>query len=205
MLKILCYGDSNTWGYVPNINGYSKNAIMQQYSEKDCWWFGLKQNNELFVDGLCGRCIAHENKWLKGRNAQTTIVEDLKKYSNLDLIIVQLGTNDCKNEYNDSAQIITNNLEKLLNIIKNLINTKLIIISPVTILENNEITKKFYVGANNKSLELNELFKNLALKNDYGFVSGIDLEVGEDGEHLTKLGHKQLKDKILKICNQYNL
>ena len=33
-MKILCYGDSNTWGYVPNINGYSKNATMHQYNEK---------------------------------------------------------------------------------------------------------------------------------------------------------------------------
>ena len=31
-MNILCYGDSNTWGYIPNINGYSKNAIPRQYN-----------------------------------------------------------------------------------------------------------------------------------------------------------------------------
>ena len=48
-MKILCYGDSNTWGYVPNINGYSKDAVMKQYDARDCWWFPLMQGNEVIV------------------------------------------------------------------------------------------------------------------------------------------------------------
>ena len=67
-MRILCYGDSNTWGYIPNINGYSKDAVMKQYDSPDCWWYPLTENNEVIIDGLCGRCIAHENKWLKNRN-----------------------------------------------------------------------------------------------------------------------------------------
>jgi len=114
-MKILCYGDSNTWGYIPNINGYSKDAIMQQYEEQDCWWYPLKSGNEVHIDGLCGRCIAHENKWLKNRNASSTLTYDLQPYNDLDLVIIQLGTNDCKGEYEDTPEQITGNLEKLLN------------------------------------------------------------------------------------------
>lgn len=201
MFKILCYGDSNTWGYVPNINGYSKNATVQQYNEKDCWWFNLKHNNELFVDGLCGRCIAHENKWLEGRNAHKTIIQDLKKYNNLDLIIVQLGTNDCKSEYDESPNQIASNLVNLLAIIRKVSNAKIAIISPAIIKENNKITKKFYVGAENKSKQLNMLYEKIALQNGYFFISGASLQVGEDGEHLTKLGHQQLSQKVLEELN----
>lgn len=197
MKRILCYGDSNTWGYVPNIDGYSKNAIMQQYNEKDCWWYGLKQNNELFVDGLCGRCIAHEHKWHKNRNAMQTIMHDLANYTNLDLIIIQLGTNDCKSEYGDSPEQITRNLETLLKIIKEKTNAQIAIISPAIIHEDNKITQRYYVGAENKSKKLDSLYKSLAQKNNYIFVSGIGLEIGEDGEHLTKLGHQQLSQKVL--------
>ena len=197
MKRILCYGDSNTWGYVPNIDGYSKNANIQQYNEKDCWWYGLKQNNELFVDGLCGRCVAHENKWLKGRNAQTTIVEDLRKYNNLDLVIVQLGTNDCKSNYNDSPQAITKNLQKLLKNIKDITNAQIAIISPSIIHEDNKVTQRYYVGAEDKSKKLGSLYRSLAQNNNYIFVSSIDLEIGEDGEHLTKRGHQQLSQKVL--------
>ena len=163
-MKILCYGDSNTWGYIPNINGYSKEAIMRQYDEKDCWWYELKQNNELFVNGLCGRCIAHENKWLNNRNATETIDCDLTQYTNLDLVIIQLGTNDCKNEYNDSALQIAKNCENLLSKIYTLTDAQIMLISPAIIRENNKITQRYYIGAENKSIELNVLYKKLAEK-----------------------------------------
>jgi len=191
-MRILCYGDSNTWGYVPNINGYSKDAVMKQYEEKDCWWYPLMQGNEVFVNGLCGRCIAHENKWLKNRNASETILNDLKDYKDIELIIVQLGTNDCKSEYGDSALTITQNLDRLLKLIQSQTTAQVIVISPAIIQENNKITQKYYVGAQEKSLELDSLYKNMAKKNNYGFISGKPLEIGEDGEHLTKSGHKQL-------------
>ena len=195
-MKILCYGDSNTWGYIPNVNGYSKNATTQQYSEKDCWWHGLKKGNELFVDGLCGRSIVHEHKYFENRNATKTIMQDLSKYPNPNLIVVQLGTNDCKSEYADSPQQITNNLQELSKIICKQTSAKLVVISPAIIRENTPITKKYYVGAQEKSQKLDALYKNMAQKNGYIFLSGADLDIGEDGEHLTKLGHKQLKNKL---------
>ncbi len=201
-MKILCYGDSNTWGYVPNIDGYSKNAIVKQYSQKDCWWFGLTKNNEVFVNGLCGRCIAHENKWLADRNASKTIKNELKQYSDLDCIIVQLGTNDCKTEYGDTPLKITSNIKNLLDYLKKQTGAKIILISPAMIIENNKITKKYYVGGQKKSQELDYLYRQLAQKNGYTFVSGVDLEIGEDGEHLTINGHKELNDRILYALNK---
>lgn len=201
-MRILCYGDSNTWGYVPNIDGYSKTATINQYNKEDCWWFCLTKNNTVFVDGLCGRCVAHENKWLENRNALKTIDNDLKPYKNLDYIIVQLGTNDCKSEYNNTPKQIANNLEVLLKRIKEKTAAKIIILGPAIIKENNAITQKFYVGAQKKSGKLNVFYKNLAQKMGCKFVCGIDLEVGDDGEHLTKKGHKQLKEKIEQIISQ---
>lgn len=201
-MNILCYGDSNTWGYVPNINGYSKDAIMQKYDDKDCWWYPLMQGNKIYVNGLCGRCIAHENKWLKNRNAYNTIYSDLQQYDDLDLVIVQLGTNDCKCEYQDSAEDITNNLELLLDVIKKQTNADIVVISPAIIVEDNKITQRYYIGAQKKSYELDDFFKKLCIKNGYQFISGKDLETGEDGEHLTKLSHKRLGYKVLTKINE---
>ena len=203
-MNILCYGDSNTWGYVPNINGYSKDAIMQKYDDKDCWWYSLKKNNNVIINGLCGRCIAHENRWLKNRNATETVEDDLSQYINLDLIIVQLGTNDCKNEYNDSALQISKNCEILLNKIHRLTNAQIMLISPAMIKEDNKITQKFYIGAQEKSVELDKNYEQLTHNNGYIFISGVDLEVGEDGEHLTLAGHQQLKNKVNSKINYLN-
>lgn len=203
-MRILCYGDSNTWGYVPNINGYSKDAVMKQYNEQDCWWYPLMQDHEVIVDGLCGRCISHENKWLKNRNASETILNDLTKYSDLDLVIVQLGTNDCKSEYGDSAFKITKNLEGLLKTIQTQTTAQILVVSPAIICEDNKITQKYYIGANSKSTELDDLYKHMAQKNNYMFVSGKDLELGEDGEHLTIKGHKSLGNAVSLLVKDFN-
>ena len=105
-MNILIYGDSNAWGYVPNINGYSKIAIPNKYDVKDIWWYPLLKDNSVIVDGLCGRAISNENPWLPGRNAMETIGDDLKLVDP-DLIILQLGTNDLKSIYKMSALEIT--------------------------------------------------------------------------------------------------
>lgn len=195
-MNILCYGDSNTWGQIPNINGYSKNAVIQRYDERDCWWYPLKQGNNLHINGVCGRCIANDSKWLPGRNSSATIMNDLSQYTQLDLVIVQLGTNDCKSEYGNSPNDITVNLNSLLRTIKQQTSAKILVISPARIIENNKITQKYYVGANEKSSRLDTLYKQLCKDKGFMFVSGLDLEVGEDGEHLTKLGHYHLATRV---------
>ena len=195
-MRILCYGDSNTWGWVPNINGYSKSAIISQYAKEDCWWYTLTKNNEVFLNGLPGRCISHENRWVKNSNAIVTIEDDLKSYTNIDLVIVLLGTNDCKSEYDSSAEEITKSLQMLLKKIKETTNSQIVVISPAIIREDTKITRKYYVGAESKSNELDYLYNELSKQEGYLFISGKDLEIGEDGEHFTKEGHKKLGDRV---------
>lgn len=203
-MNILCYGDSNTWGYVPNINGYSKDAVIEQYSKSDMWWHELGKNHNVTVNALCGRCVAHENKWSKGRNALETIIQDINECGNIDLVIILLGTNDCKSMYGDSAEEICSNLSVLADIIKDKTNAKIMLISPPKIVENAKITAKYYVGAEEKSIKLNALYANLAKERGFAFVSGLDLEIGEDGEHFTKIGHKKLGKMVAKKINTLN-
>lgn len=195
-MRILCYGDSNTWGYIPNINSYTSNAAIKQYDDKNCWWYKLKKDNEVFVNGLCGRCINNESKWREGRNATKTIDKDLSGYNNIDIVIVFLGTNDCKSEYNNTPQLITQNLEKLINKILNKFNAKILIISPPYIENGTPITQKYYMGAKEKTIALDKMYNELATKNNFLFVSAFDCEIGEDGEHLTIVGHATLGEKV---------
>lgn len=194
-MKILIYGDSNTWGYVPNINGYSKNAVTKQYPLEQIWWYPLVNKCDVTVNGLCGRAINNDNPWLLGRNATKTIDADLTGIVT-EIVIVELGTNDCKSKYNLSAKEITQQLENLVHKIKQKTNANIMIISPPKIKEGNAITDKYYIGAENKTLELDCLFKDMAQRNGFLFVSGVNLSVGEDGEHLTKEGHLQLRERV---------
>ena len=195
-MNILIYGDSNTWGQMPDINGYSKDAVAKQYPQTDLWWFAMSKENNLFVNGVPGRAIANDNPWLDGRNASKTIETDLSGLSP-ELVVIQLGTNDCKNRYNLSATQIAEQLEVLASFIQEQTGAKIMILSPATIKEGNKITDKFYIGAEKKSQELNKTYLQLAKKNGYLFVSGTDLEVGEDGEHLTKYSHHRLGNRVM--------
>lgn len=201
-MQILIYGDSNTWGQVPNIDGYSKNAIPKQYDQKDIWWYPLTKNNFVLVNAVPGRAIANNNPWLEGRNASLTIDSDINGLTP-DLVIIQLGTNDCKSRYNLSATDIAEQLEVLASFIQNQTNCKILIISPATIKEGNKITDKYYVGAEKKSQDLNKTYLSMAKKNGFMFVSGTDLEVGEDGEHLTKYSHHRLSEKVLSALENF--
>ena len=198
-MNIFIYGDSNTFGQVPNIDGYSKEAKIERYNKEEIWWYPLTMSHNVIVNGLSGRAINNENPWLLGRNATSTILEDLNGL-NPNLIIIQLGTNDCKSRYALSAEEITKSLELFIKIIKNKVrNSQILVISPAIIKEGNKITDKYYVGAEKKSKELDVMYYELCKQNRYLFVSGFDSQVGEDGEHLTALGHNKLREKVLKV------
>lgn len=192
-MKIFVYGDSNTFGQKPNLNGYSKNAKIEMYEKNDIWWAELK--DEVCVNGLSGRAVCSDSFWFEGRNASKTIENDLKNVD-ADVFVVFLGVNDLKSDYHLTAEQITNEMQKLLEKIEQKFNSKIILIGPPTIKEGNVITDKYYVGAQQKSKELNDLYCSLAKKKGFSFVLGTDLEVGEDGEHLTKKGHKILGQKV---------
>lgn len=201
-MNILIYGDSNTFGQIPNIEGYSKNAKIARYNKEQIWWYPLTQNHNVIVDGLPGRAINNDNPWLPKRNAMSTITKDIKNI-NPDLIIIQLGTNDCKSMFELSAAEIAKNLQIFIKKILNKTpKSKIFVLGPVIIKEGNTITNKYYAGAEKKSKELDSLYYKLCKENNYLFVSAIDAQVGEDGEHLTKLGHNKLKEKVFGVISQ---
>lgn len=92
MKHILCYGDSNTWGYIP--------GVCRRYDEHTRW-------TGVLADALGPGYVIHED----GMNARTTAFDSpLKPFLNglsmlpgvlwaqkpLDLLILSLGTNDLK-------------------------------------------------------------------------------------------------------------
>ena len=203
-MKILVYGDSNTFGWMPNLNGYSKNANILQYNQSDIWWHPLSIANEVIVNGLPGRAISNDNPWLDGRNATKTMEKDFEN-QHPDVVIFQLGTNDCKSQYNLSAQEITKQMELFAQKSKQLLhNPQVIIISPARIVEGNQITNKYYNGAESKSIELDKCYQKMCHENNYIFISGLKLQTGEDGEHLTKDAHRTLGRKVLHEINKIN-
>ena len=102
MRHILCFGDSNTWGYVPGTG--------ERFDEKTRWTAltQLLLNNEftLYEAGLNGRTINSDDPTREFRNGAKLLNLYLESCRPLDLVIIMLGTNDLKASLNNSIEDI---------------------------------------------------------------------------------------------------
>ncbi len=112
-MNILCFGDSNTYGYCPDGSGRF---------DADTRWTGLLQkklgtNDRIIEEGLCGRTTVFSDELREGRRGLDTIGILLESHAPVDLLILMLGTNDCKTRYNASAGTIAKGLEQVIKVL----------------------------------------------------------------------------------------
>jgi lysophospholipase L1-like esterase len=103
MKRILCYGDSNTWGFNPENS--------QRYSREDRWTGVLAQalgpGCEVIEEGLNARTTVWDDP-VEGlhKNGKTCLLACLESHAPLDLVIIMLGTNDLKQRFSLPASDI---------------------------------------------------------------------------------------------------
>lgn len=90
--SILCYGDSNTWGYIPGVG--------RRFPE-DIRWTGVLQDllgstYEVIENGLVGRTTVFDDPYGPCRNGLASLDCALLSSAPLDLVSLALGTNDLK-------------------------------------------------------------------------------------------------------------
>ena len=100
MKRILCYGDSNTWGYRPDGQG--------RFDVPKTWpgvmAAALEGQAVVDIDGLCGRTTTIPDP-VEGEhlNGAMYLLPCLLAHSPLDLVIIKLGCNDQKRRFNMHA------------------------------------------------------------------------------------------------------
>lgn len=210
-IRILCYGDSNTWGYISGSNH-------QRYGNDERWTKilakSLGSDFEIIEEGLNSRTLISNDTrpGKEGKNGYEYLIPCLDTHDPIDLVILMLGTNELKSTYNKSAKDVGEMLEKYF--VKTILNRKsqlkdsypnLLIVVPPVVNEYQDYCKvnDKYLGASHKSKELNDIYKDIAERYNCYFLSNQGLETGIDGVHLTKESHKKLaemlKDKINNI------
>ena len=211
-IRILCYGDSNTWGYISG-------SDHQRYGNNERWTKILAsllgQKFEIIEEGLNSRTLISNDTrpGKEGKNGYEYLIPCLDTHDPIDLVILMLGTNELKYTFNKSAKDIGEMLEKFF--VKTILNRKsqvrdiypkLLIVSPPIIKEDRELrVDDKYKGASPKSKELNDIYKKIAERHNCYFLSNKDLETGIDGVHLTKESHKILAEKLSNMINDiYN-
>lgn len=90
MKRILCFGDSNTWGYIPGTG--------KRY-DPDVRWTGVAQkllgDDYLVIEeGLNGRTTVYPHPCKPWQTGITSLEAVLHSQKPLDLVIMMLGTND---------------------------------------------------------------------------------------------------------------
>lgn len=90
MKRILCFGDSNTWGFTPGTGvRYGEDVRWPKVCAAD-----LGAGYEIIEDGLNGRTTAFENETSPYRNGLTSLRYSLLSQYPLDMVVLFLGTND---------------------------------------------------------------------------------------------------------------
>ncbi len=92
MRRILCYGDSNTWGY---------DAAADDRFPEEVRWTGVLQQLlgegfRVIEEGQPGRTTVWDDPIEEHRNGKTALYSVLESQSPVDLVVLMLGTNDLK-------------------------------------------------------------------------------------------------------------
>lgn len=107
MKTILCFGDSNTWGFIPE-------SICESHPRRhphDVRWTGILARElgagfHIIEEGQNGRTTVHDDPFALVRNAKAILPAILESHKPLDLVVLMLGTNDLKNVFGVSPSEI---------------------------------------------------------------------------------------------------
>lgn len=178
-MKIVCFGDSNTYGYDP------RSYFGGRYSADNRWVdiLAAKTDWELINMGQNGLAIA-----------EAEFYGQVLSKSDVDLIIIMLGSNDLLQGL--SAKAVTARMGRFLSGITNA-KEKILLVSPphfkAGLWVPDDITLEH-------SSQLGSFYQQLANKLGIDFVDAgsWDIPLCHDGVHFTEKGHRIFADNILK-------
>ena len=200
MKNILCFGDSNTWGYEP--------LVARRYPT-DVRWTGVLQKSigsdyRVIEEGLNGRTtfISEDERPLRSGSDVLPIL--LESHRPLDLAIIMLGTNDLKLDFNLTVAEIAQGAKTLCELVMNSEYLEdhppeILLISPTHIGHNIlPEDKEFFVQAREKSLQFAEHYEKAAAEAGVHFLDAAKVaKVSEvDGVHWDASQHKEFGELL---------
>lgn len=196
MKNILCFGDSNTFGHKPDRTG--------RYAYNERWTGILAQRlgteYRVIEEGLNGRTTVFRDDEKPFATGIDYIFPCLMSHRPLDLVIVMLGTNDCKTKFHAEPKDIADGLEQILDCIQQPFYEqipKVLILAPASIAES-EDHSEFYGEFFNHYLKVSqglaECYKAVAEKRGCYFldINTVAKTSETDGVHFDLLAHRQI-------------
>lgn len=200
-IRILCYGDSNTYGFDPFTGRY---PVAKRWTSQ----LGLLLGDAFLVlnEGQNGRTTAFDSYGGHADNGLASLGECLERNAPADILIFMLGTNDCATLLDLPAKEIAKGMEQLLLKVEedrkngSIGDPQVIIVAPPGIrdgFERSPFAFQLDAGSVAKSRAIVPLYRQLAEKHSCLFLDGSGLDVSEyDCEHLTEDGHRALAEML---------
>ena len=207
MKTILCYGDSNTWGYVP---GSATRYPPQQR------WTGVLQRSlggdfVVIEEGLNSRTTVLDDPTKPFKNGKDYLIPCLDSHAPLDLVVLMLGTNDLKHRFGLSAFDIGANVATLLGLMKQSTCScsggapQVLLMAPPPV---GRLTKvgstnfpEIFRGAEEKSTILGRIYRKIAQEAGAAFLDTSEVIVSSDvdGIHLDIEEHRKLGESVAAV------
>ena len=201
MKTVLCYGDSNTFGLMPDLKS--------RYP-RDVRWTGLLQQRlgaDYYVieEGLGGRTTVWDDPIEEHKNGKAYLLPCLESHRPIDLVVLMLGTNDLKQRFHVSSFDIAASVENLLRAIAQSASgpefgaPQVLLVCPVPIRDvGNADLQQTLRGGYDKSEALRAYYADVAARcgaaylDPAGFVETSDT----DGIHYTARGHAVMAELV---------
>jgi lysophospholipase L1-like esterase len=205
MNTIVCYGDSNTWGYDPSTGGrYNRGT---RYPGRLQALFG--GDYHVIENGVNGRTASQDDPIEPHRNGFRTIDVCMLSAMPVDLVTIMLGSNDMKFYLSSSAFIAGKGIELIAQRASDALygpsgnSSQILIISPPPIadhIEKTELGNIFDAESAKKSRALAEQYAAMADLHGYYFMdaSKVCSVSDTDALHLTGEAHMHLADALYK-------
>jgi len=181
-MKIVCFGDSNTWGYDPrDFFGGPYDTIWPDILQKKTWCVVCKQ----------------------GENGREIPTDRVSFPEDTDLLILMLGTNDLL-QHGDPEAVC----RKMEQFVQRLVTERIsiLLVAPPHMRFGSWVTDPDMISA---SASMSEGFRRLAQQSGILFADAQNwnVEIAYDGVHFTENGHQHFAEgmiqyfkKELEIC-----
>jgi len=210
MHQILVYGDSLSWGIIPDTR------IRLPFDRR---WPGILEGKlnasgesvRVIEDCLNGRRTVWEDPFKAGRNGLEGLAQRIEVNSPLSLVILMLGTNDLQFTHpQNNAWAAAQGVARLVDVIRKApiepgmaVAPILIVCPPQPIASRGSMEQKFQ-GADQRSAGLPEAYKQMASGlGCHFFDAGAVVSVSEvDGVHLDADQHPRLGDALVDVVKR---
>lgn len=200
MTEIICFGDSNTYGYDPRAGS------LYHRQPREVRWTGiLDQQPDLHIinEGMNGREIPH-SEW-EYRNMDTV----LQRYPEADALLLMLGTNDLFDIPHVRAADVAGRMRRLFTSVQALqvfraAGKNVVLVSPVPMI------KPFFgndMRLTDVSRQFGSFYRRIAEDLDLFFVdaASFGVELSFDGTHFSENGHRRFAEKMLEALKGFGI